>query len=216
MFSWVRDFVVALVVALGVVLVVTTFFVKPFSIPSESMEPTLQVGDRVLVDRRAEVTRGDLVVFDGTDSFVPAGAQPSRDPLSGLVHWVGQSVGLIEPSPTDFVKRVVGVGGDRVACCDTDGRLAVNGVTVDEPYLMPGDAPSEVMFDVAVPEGMLFVMGDHRSASADSRAHLGDPGGGMVSRNKVIGRPFAVIWPVSRIGGIETAPELAAIPAGEH
>lgn len=216
MFSWVRDFVVALVIALGVVLVVTTFFVKPFSIPSESMEPTLQIGDRVLVDRRADVMRGDLVVFDGTDSFVPAPDHATSDVLTGFIGWVGQSVGLVEPDPTVFVKRVVGVGGDRVVCCDANDRLSVNGVAVDEPYLMPGDAPSEVMFDVAVPEGMLFVMGDHRSASADSRAHLGDPGGGMVSRGKVIGRPFALIWPLSRIGGIDTAPALAAVPAGER
>ena len=100
------------------------------------------------------------------------------------------------------MKRVIGVGGDRVQCCDASGRLTVNGVPLDEPYLYPGDVPSRDAFDVVVPAGKLWVMGDHRSISQDSRAHLGDPGGGFVPEDRVIGRAFAVVWPFGRFEGL--------------
>lgn len=163
----------------GVVLLwlFSLFAVKPFIIPSESMQPTLNPGDRILVNRTAfwsaPMARGDLVVFDGADSF--------------------------SSEPGDFVKRVVGVSGDRVVCCTDTGNLSVNGVPIDEsPYLYPGDEPSQLAFDVLVPGGKLWLLGDHRSQSADSRSHLGDPGGGFVLESKVVGRASFIIWPPSR------------------
>lgn len=203
--SW-WDIPVTILVALGVVLLITTFLVKPFSIPSGSMENTLQIGDRVLVNRAVfrtrDIQRGDVVVFDGSGRFVPAQTIPDRDPITGALVWVGQSFGLITPDSTDFIKRVIGVGGDRVTCCDADGRLVVNGEPLIEDYLYPGDAPSLQPFDVEVPEGMLWVMGDHRSASADSRAHLGSPGGGFIPEDAVVGRAMNVVWPLSRLSSI--------------
>ena len=200
------DIPVTIAVALGVVLLITTFLVKPFSIPSGSMENTLQVGDRVLVNRAVfkvrDVERGDVVVFDGSGSFVPPQVAPDRDPITGALVWVGQSFGLVAPDSTDFIKRVIGTGGDRVTCCDAQGQLTVNGASLVEDYLFPGDAPSLQPFDVEVPDGMLWVMGDHRSASADSRSHMGDPGGGFVPESSVVGRAMAVVWPISRIQNI--------------
>ena len=200
------DIPVTIAVALGVVLLITTFLVKPFSIPSGSMEDTLQVGDRVLVNRAVfkvrDVERGDVVVFDGSGSFVPPQVAPDRDPITGALVWVGQSFGLVAPDSTDFIKRVIGTGGDRVTCCDAQGQLMVNGAPLVEDYLFPGDAPSLQPFDVEVPDGMLWVMGDHRSASADSRSHMGDPGGGFVPESSVVGRAMTVVWPISRIQNI--------------
>jgi signal peptidase I len=188
-----------------VVLLVSHFVVQPFLIPSRSMEPTLQVGDRVLVNKLAyrfgaQPRRGDVVVFDGTGSFVrePAGGNP----VGSALHGAASALGLAEPSDTDFVKRVVGVGGDDVVCCDAGGLIKVNGVPVEEPYLHPGDAPSQVPFRIVVPLGTLWVMGDHRSQSRDSRDHLGEPGGGMVPVEKVIGRADWIGWPVSRWGTV--------------
>ncbi|MGW6761967.1 signal peptidase I, partial [Streptomyces sp. NPDC055008] len=140
-----------------VLLLVSRFVAQPFGIPSASMEPALHVGDRVMVDKLAyrfggEPRRGDVVVFDGTGYF----------------------------GDGDYIKRVVGVGGDRVRCCAKDGRLTINGKPVTEPFLHAGDTPSDVAFDIVVPAGRLFVLGDHRADSADSRDHLGSPGGGMI------------------------------------
>ncbi|MDP2014605.1 MAG: signal peptidase I [Actinomycetota bacterium] len=195
-----------LLVAVLVVLGVTACVAKPFSIPSGSMESTLQVGDRVLVNRVVynlrPIERGDVVVFDGTDSFVAQESVAKRDPITGLLTSVGQSFGLFAPDGNDFVKRVIGLPGDRVQCCDTQGRLLVNGTPLVESYIFDGDQPSSVAFNVIVPDGKLWVMGDHRSQSADSRAHLGDPGGGMVPESKVIGRVMAVIWPPARWGAV--------------
>ena len=200
------DLPLTLLGAVVVVLLFTSFVAKPFSIPSGSMEDTLAVGDRVLVNRLVyhvrPIERGDVVVFDGTDSFVAQGLVPTRDPIRGLLTSIGQSVGVIAPDGSDFVKRVVGVAGDHVQCCNAEGLLLINGVPLQETYLYPGDVPSTIDFDAVVPEGKLWVMGDHRSNSADSRAHLGDPGGGMVSTSKVVGRVMAVVWPPSRWGSV--------------
>ncbi|MET7569890.1 signal peptidase I [Streptomyces sp. NPDC005492] len=160
-------------VCLVFLLLLNTFLLQPFQIPSGSMESGLRIGDRVLVNKLAyrfgaHPQRGDIVVFDGTGYFGDA----------------------------DYIKRVVGVGGDHVVCCDKEGRIQVNGRSVDESaFLYPGDAPSTVSFDLVVPEGTLFVLGDHRADSSDSRDHLGDPGGGMIPVGDVIGRADWIVWP---------------------
>ncbi|WP_320777665.1 signal peptidase I [Streptomyces sp. CRN 30] len=180
-------------VCLLFLLLLSTFVLQPFQIPSGSMESRLRIGDRVLVNKLAyrfgsEPQRGDVVVFDGVGYFGDA----------------------------DYVKRVVGVGGDHVVCCGREGRLEVNGRSVDESaFLYPGDSPSDVRFDVVVPDGALFVLGDHRSASSDSRDHLGSPGGGMVPADRVIGRADWIAWPLGRWTGIDRPDAYARVPAAD-
>lgn len=218
------EFPLLILGAFLVAFLVKTFLVQAFYIPSGSMEDTLQVGDRVLVNKVVyhlrPVERGDVIVFDGTGSFVTGEVvEPDRSPLESIGRLLGEIVGLAPPRDTDFIKRVIGVGGDRVVCCDADGRITVNGVPLDErPYLYRNNPPSKQPFDVLVPEGALWVMGDHRSASADSRAHMGDPGGGFVPVDMVIGRAFAVVWPLGNAQFLEIPatfeqPELDADPA---
>ena len=195
------EFLVLIGIAFFLAFLVKTFLVQAFFIPSGSMENTLAVGDRVLVNKvvyhTRPIERGDIVVFDGLDSFAPEFTIPAPgNPIQQVMSWFGQLVGFAAPNERDFVKRVVGVGGDHVVCCDVQGRVSVNGVYLDETsYLFPGNSPSDVPFDITVPDGKLFVLGDHRAASSDSRAHLGDPGGGFVPVDRVIGRAFVILWP---------------------
>lgn len=220
--SFWRELPILLVVAFLLAFLVKTFLVQPFYIPSGSMEDTLQVGDRVLVNKVVyhlrPIERGDVVVFNGVDSFTPeVTISRPTDPVGRVVDWLGQLVGFSPGDERDFVKRVIGVAGDHVVCCDAEGRITVNGHPLDEQaYLHPGDAPSESPFDVVVPDGKLWVMGDHRSASSDSRAHQGDPGGGFVPTDRVIGRAFAVVWPLSHFSvlGIPATFEQAGLDGG--
>ena len=191
-----------MVVAVGLALFIRTFLVQPFYIPSGSMENTLQVNDRILVNklsyRFGDIERGHVVVFDGTDSWEPEVRVPEpANALEGAFRWVGELLGLGPTAETIFIKRVIGLPGDTVKCCDAEGRVTVNGIPLNEQdYLFPGNKPSELDFQVEVPPGRLWVMGDHRGASADSRAHLGSPGGGTISVDHVHGRAFVILWPL--------------------
>ncbi|MFI5085435.1 MAG: signal peptidase I [Actinomycetales bacterium] len=206
-----RSVVVAVIAVLVLGAVVRGLWVDVYYIPSDSMDPLLKTGDRVLVSRTdysaGPIRRGDVVVFDGRGSFDPLddGRGAMAHALTGIGEWLG-----VTGSSTVYVKRVLGVAGDHVHCCSTDGRLEINNKPLDEPYLYPGDAPSTERFDVVVPEGKLWLMGDHRSISADSRSLLGAPGGGLVSTSKVIGRPFRILWPLNRAADL---PRVTDAPA---
>lgn len=203
--SFFRELPVLVIVALGLALLIKAFVIQAFYIPSASMENTLLIGDRVLVNKLAYdlhgVHRGDIVVFNGAGSFIPAAPESKPDnPVEAVGRAIGTAFGVTAPGEKDFIKRVIGVPGDHVACCDERGRVTVNGVALNgEPYLHPGDVPSETDFEATVPPGRVWVMGDHRSVSADSRAHVGDPGGGTIPIDKILGRAFAVVWPPSHM-----------------
>jgi signal peptidase I len=203
-------------VALLLMVLVRGFLAQSFYVPSGSMEPAIAPGDRILVNKLVsgdDLRRGDVVVFDGTDTFAVAERDPHEDdgPIGRALSG-GASLLGIDPGEQDFVKRVVGLPGDRVVCCDGQGRITVNGTALDERYLFPGDDPSDVTFDVTVPQGRLWLLGDHRGDSADSRAHLGDPGGGAVRVDDVVGRASATYWPLTRLGLIDGSATLASVP----
>lgn len=191
-----RELGLVLVIALVISTLLRAFVVQVFWIPSPSMNDTLKVDDKIAVSRidglRGTIEQGDVVVFHDSLGWISAPAQ-SRTALQTI----GEFVGLV-PSGGEqtLVKRVIGIGGDRVSCGD-DGVLKVNGVAIDEPYLAPGQVPSAFPFDVVVPEGTLWVMGDNRGNSADSRYHQGEGQSPFVPVSSVVGTVQAVIWPVS-------------------
>jgi signal peptidase I len=201
-----RDLVVIVVAALALTILLKAFVVEVFSIPSGSMENTLLPGDRVLVSkivyRFRDIARGDVVVFSGQGSWGPDAPPPPGNPFLRLWGDLTNLVGVTAPG-TDYIKRVIGLPGDHVVCCDAQGRITVNGVPLNEQsYIHPGDVPSTVPFDAVVPAGRLWVMGDNRADSDDSRYRTTDPGGGSIPENEVVGRAFVIIWPPSRIGDL--------------
>jgi signal peptidase I len=200
--SFWREFPILVAVALLLAVVIKTYAIQAFFIPSGSMENTLEINDRVLVNKLVYdvrgIHRGDIVVFNGNGSWDPGTAPRDTNFVVKFAQGFASMFGFGHPGDI-LIKRVIGLPGDKVACCDAQGRVTVNGVPLTEQsYLYPGDAPSEIRFNVVVPPGRLWVMGDHRLISDDSRNHLGQPGGGTIPENAVIGRAFVIIWPISR------------------
>jgi signal peptidase I len=202
--SFFRELPGIVITALVISVLIKTFLVQAFYIPSGSMENTLLVNDRVLVNKLAdkpdEIHRGDVVVFRDPGGWLNGPEVQERGGVLGAVRDALVFVGLAPAAgEEDLIKRVIGVGGDEVACCDSEGRVTVNGVPLDEEdYLFPKDEPSFDEFTVTVPDGELWVMGDHRSVSEDSRAHRQQPGEGYVPVDDVIGRAFTIVWPLDR------------------
>ncbi|MFE4217435.1 signal peptidase I [Streptomyces sp. NPDC056844] len=220
--STIKEIPLLVLVALLIALVLKTFLVQAFVIPSGSMEQTIRIGDRVLVDKLtpwfgSEPRRGDVVVFKDPGGWLQQETTTTEDPPAGVkqIKELLTFIGLLpSEDEQDLIKRVVAVGGDTVKCCGTDGRLTVNGVALDEPYLNPGDVPSTLKFEVKVPEGRIFVMGDHRSNSADSRFHLDKPGQGTVSEDEVVGRAVVIAWPFGHWRRLEEPGTYASVPEG--
>ncbi|HEY6786390.1 MAG TPA: signal peptidase I [Trebonia sp.] len=203
-----RELAIIVVAALVLTVVIKVFLFQVFSIPSASMENTLLPGDRILVNRLVYhvrgIDRGDVVVFSGDGSWGPPPPPLPSDPVAHAWDDFTNLIGLSAPG-TDYVKRVIGLPGDHVQCCDSEGRVTVNGVALNESsYLYPGDQPNsdDTSYSIVVPPGRLFVLGDHRSDSCDSRCHMTEGDYGTIPENEVVGRAFVVIWPLSRISDL--------------
>jgi signal peptidase I len=200
--SFWRELPILVAIALLLAVVIKTYAVQAFFIPSGSMENTLEINDRILVNKMVYhirgIHRGDIVVFNGEGSWDPGPVPKSENVFEQFADGFASMFGFGK-SGTIYVKRVIGLPGDHVACCDAQGRVTVNGVPLNEQsYLYPGAEPSEIRFNIVVKSGQLWVMGDNRLVSDDSRDHLGDPGGGTIPESAVIGRVFLIIWPPNR------------------
>lgn len=207
------ELVLLLALALVLAVGIKALFVQAFYIPSGSMNNTLVFNDRILVEKvsywgSGSPQRGDIVVFSDPGGWLERNEAP---PTQNILARALELVGLF-PTGGHLVKRVIGVGGDTVACCDKQGRVTVNGTPLHEQsYLAPGQRPSLITFREKVPQGYLWVMGDNRSESADSRVHLGDPGGGFVPVDDVVGKVVTVIWPLKHFAFINRPATFEAV-----
>jgi len=212
-----RELPILLVTAIVASIIVKAFLFQAFYIPSGSMENTLQINDRVIVNKLGNyvgsIGRGDVVVFVDPGGWLPAPATTSSTSVGKWIKDGLVTVGLM-PDPADqaLIKRVIGVAGDHVKCCDAKGRLTINGMSINEPYVAAGNTPSDMKFDVRVPKGSIWVMGDHRGASEDSRYHQDDPRKGMVPLSRVVGRTVAVVWPLNHIKTLPRPSSLTQVP----
>jgi len=222
--TFVRDVAVIVVIALVASFLIKTFIVRSFYIPSGSMEQTLDIDDRILVDeltpRFGGYERGDVVVFRDPGGWLPPKTvEDTRPAIEKGLDWLLSLVGLSAPDSDDhLVKRIIGLPGDHVECCNPIGQMTVNGTPLDESdylYLPNGDmAASHDAFDVTVPADSLWVMGDNRNSSSDSRAHQDQPGKGFVPIENVVGRAFFITWPLARFGAIDGHHEVfGGVPA---
>lgn len=195
--KFLRDILIVVICALICSSLLKTYVVQVYYVPSGSMETTLMPGDRIVVNRMArdDIRRGDVVVFVDPGTWLPK----TQDTRPQVIIWGQRALEAVGVLPANtgehLVKRVIGVGGDRVKCCSTDGKITVNGKEINETYLDPGIAPSLRPFDVTVPAGHVWVMGDNRPNSADSRFHVGDRDGGFVPEENIVGRTVAVAFP---------------------
>ncbi|WP_333775110.1 signal peptidase I [Streptomyces sp. IBSBF 3136] len=204
--SFWKELPILIGIALVLALLIKTFLVQAFSIPSDSMQNTLQQGDRVLVDKLtpwfgSKPERGEVVVFHDPDNWLAGEPTPNPNPVQKVLSWIGLMPSAEEK---DLIKRVIGVGGDTVQCKGT-GPLVVNGKALNEPYVYPGNTPCSQddqggQFKVKVPKGYIWVMGDHRQNSRDSRYNQSDKHHGMVPVDKVVGRAIVKAWPINRWG----------------
>jgi len=215
--TFLRDVVVIVVIALLVSFLVKTFLVRSFYIPSASMAQTLLVDDRILVDeitpRFGPYERGDVVVFRDPGGWLPPSQEPPRPAIVEAGEWLLSLVGLSAPDSDDhLIKRVIGLPGDKVSCCNDLGQMSVNGVPIKEPYLkLPAGAPASATdFSVTVPKGTIWVMGDNRNDSKDSRYNGDTPSKGFVPLSDVTGRAFVISWPSSRWTWLDDHPEVFA------
>ncbi|MFM2433668.1 MAG: hypothetical protein RI974_408 [Actinomycetota bacterium] len=212
--SFLVDVLVIVVAALVLSLIIKTFLIRSFFIPSGSMMDTLQIDDRIIVNELVPdliaVNRGDVVVFKDPGGWLYT--EPEKVESRGLVglgDWFMEAFGLsAADSSQHLVKRVIGVGGDRVICCDAEGKLTINGEPITEPYILEGVNPSDKEFDVTVPENMFWVMGDNRSNSEDSRFHGDLPSKGFVPKDSVVGRAFVLSWPFERWAWLDNYPDV--------
>jgi signal peptidase I len=207
--SVLREFPILVIVALAVSLLIKTLLVQFFFIPSGSMENTLQIQDRVAVNKlpfiSKNINRGDVVVFRDPANWLP---EPYSGDENRIVAKIKEGLVLVgvlpNPAKQYLVKRVIGVAGDRVICCSKSGKLTINSKEATEPYIFAGNKVSEMDFNITVPEDKIWVMGDHRSASADSRYHQDDVNNGFVPVSRITGRAYAIIWPIKNIGIISS------------
>lgn len=204
------EFVTIIAVALLISVIIKTFFAQAFAIPSESMEDTLIPGDRILVNKLADdeddLNRGDVVVFVDPGDWLDGVPDPDRPGWQQFLIDVGEAVGLVPQNVGDhLVKRIIGMPGDHVVCCNDDGLITVNGEPIRETYLKPGVTASDSPFDVTVPEGHVWLLGDNRSRSKDARFHQYATGFGFVPMSNIEGRAWLTIYPLDRFGTIPSA-----------
>ncbi|MFJ3956898.1 signal peptidase I [Arthrobacter sp. NPDC090010] len=212
MLSFLKEIGVIVGVAVLLSFLIKTFLFRAFYVPSESMVQTLEVNDRIFVNRLVPtpigLEHGDVVVFRDTKGWLPPIEQTNRGPFA----WVNDSLAFLGLLPDEskqyLVKRVIGLPGDHVVCCDAQDRIQVNGVSLNESYINPAVKPVPQRFDVTVPAGKIWVMGDNRNNSADSRAHQGGPGAGFVDISDVEGRAVVIVLPLNRMGGLGNYPEV--------
>lgn len=207
------DLVIVLGAALVLSLIIKTFLIRSFFIPSGSMLETLQIDDRIIVNQLTPalypIERGDVVVFKDPGGWLGPDFDEPTDPVVVAVDWFLSAFGITAPdSKQHLVKRVIGIEGDRVICCDDAGLLTVNSVPITESYISPGQTPSSVEFDITVPRNSLWVLGDNRGNSEDSRFHGDLPSKGFVSNDWIVGRAFVISWPFENWKLLDNYPDV--------
>lgn len=207
----VTELAAIVVVSLMLSFVLKAYFVQPFHIPSESMQNTLQVNDRIIVNKmkssEKDLQRGDVIVFKDTKDWLP----PAPEENPNIIQRILAGTGITSDNSEQYlVKRIIGMPGDRVECCAPGGKITINGQEIDEPYIYTSSERPGRKFEVTVPEGKVWVMGDHRDASADSREHMNGPGNGFIDINDIQGKTAMVVWPFEHFGKLENHSEVFA------